>query len=122
MGAPPDAVAAYLTALDTDQRDALNHLAEVIRRAVPEAVESLNYGVPAFKYRGRPLVSYGATKNHCAFYVQSPGVMVTHADALAGYDTSKGTVRFQPDRPLSDDLVKTLVRARVAEIESSTGR
>jgi uncharacterized protein YdhG (YjbR/CyaY superfamily) len=122
MGSSPDAVMLFLAGLETDQRNALNHLADVIRETVPAAVESLNYGVPAFKYRGRPLVSYGATKSHCAFYVQSPEVMAAHAGALSGYDTSKGTVRFQPDRPLPDDMVRTLVRARVAEVESSASK
>jgi uncharacterized protein YdhG (YjbR/CyaY superfamily) len=67
--------------------------------------------------RGRPLVSFGAGKNHCAFYVQSPAVMEAHADELAGHDTSKGTVRFQSDSPLPPDLVTALVRARMAETD-----
>ena len=78
-------------------------------------MEGIGYGVPAFKYRGRPLVSFGAAKSHCAFYVQSPAVMDAHKDDLAGYDTSKGTIRFVPDTPLPDELVTKLVRARMAE-------
>jgi uncharacterized protein YdhG (YjbR/CyaY superfamily) len=119
--APPPEVESFLAGLPVDVRAALEHLRSVIRAAVPEATESVSYGVPAFKYRGRPLVSYGATKTHCAFYVQSPAVMAAHASALAGYDTSKGTVRFQTDTPLPDDLVTTLVRARMAETDAAAG-
>jgi uncharacterized protein YdhG (YjbR/CyaY superfamily) len=108
---------AFLARLAPDTRAALEELRATIAAAAPGAVEAIAYGVPAFRYRGRPLVSFGAGKGHCAFYVQSPGVMEAHRDALAGLDTSKGTIRFMPDRPLPSDLVTTLVRARMAETD-----
>jgi uncharacterized protein YdhG (YjbR/CyaY superfamily) len=110
-------VDAVLAALPEATRDALEALRATIRAAAPSAVESINYGVPAFKYRGRPFVSFGAGKAHCSFYVQSPAVMDAHADELADYDTSKGTIRFRADAPLPAALVTKLVRARMAEIE-----
>ena len=82
---------------------------------MPGAVELLNYGVPAFKLDGRPLVSFGAAKKHCAFYVQSPAVSKAFADRLAGLDTSPGTIRFTPDSPLDRQLVADLIAARIDE-------
>jgi len=111
-------VDAFLAGLPDDQRTALGHLREVIRGAAPGATEGLGYGVPAFKLNGRPLVSYGAGKGHCAFYVQSPDVMQAHAEDLEGYQLGKGSIRFQPDAPLPDSLVRTLVEARIAEVGS----
>jgi uncharacterized protein YdhG (YjbR/CyaY superfamily) len=122
MPTPSPEFDAFLAGLPDDQRAALERLRGVIRRAAPDAVEGVSYGVPSFKYRGRPLVSIGATRNHCAFYVQSPAVMEAHADALRGYDTSKGTVRFPAASPLPDDLVTALVRARIAETDSTAKR
>jgi uncharacterized protein YdhG (YjbR/CyaY superfamily) len=113
---------AFLAKLPDDQRAALEDLRQVIRRAAPDAVEGLAYGVPAFKYRGRPLVSIGAAKGHCAFYVQSPAVMDAHAADLAGFDTAKGTVRFQASQPLPETLVTTLVHARIAETDAAAKR
>jgi uncharacterized protein YdhG (YjbR/CyaY superfamily) len=111
-------VDATLAAQPGDVREALERLRKTIRAAAPDAVEAIAYGVPAFRYRGRPLVSFGAGKRHCAFYVQSPAVMEAHADLLREYDTSKGTVRFTPADPLPADLVTRLVRARVAETDA----
>jgi uncharacterized protein YdhG (YjbR/CyaY superfamily) len=110
---------AFLAGQPDDVRSALQHLRDVIAAAAPEAVEAIAYGVPAFRYRGRPLVSFGAGKGHCAFYVQSPVVMDANRARLSGLDTAKGTIRFQPDQPLADDLVTFLVRARVAETDAA---
>jgi uncharacterized protein YdhG (YjbR/CyaY superfamily) len=112
-------VDAFLAALPSETSTALENLRRAIRAAAPDAEESINYGVPAFKYRGRPLVSFGAAKGQCSFYVQSPAVMDAHGDELASYDTSKGTVRFPPDKPLPDALVAKLVRARLAETDAT---
>jgi uncharacterized protein YdhG (YjbR/CyaY superfamily) len=113
---------AILAGLPADQRSALQHLRETIRDAAPGAEEGMSYGTPAFRYKGRPLVSYGAAKAHCAFYCMSPTVMVERAEALADFDTSKGTIRFTPDRPLPDELVADIVRARMAETDSAAAR
>lgn len=116
MGVPiPDTTTKYLEALPEDQRAALLQLREWIIAAAPEAEESLNYGVPAFKLGGKPLVSFGAAKKHCAFYVQSPGVSKAFADDLKDLDTSPGTVRFLPAKPLDRKLVERLIAARIAE-------
>jgi len=34
---------------------------------------------------------------------------------LEGYDTSKGTIRFQPSHPLPATLVRKIVKARIVE-------
>lgn len=116
---PPPEVADFLERLPDDQREALLFLREVIASVVPDATESVNYGVPAFKLDGRPLVSYGAGKSHCAFYVQSPAVMEAHAADLEGHEQGKGSVRFDPSQPLASDLVTKLVRARIDEVRAS---
>lgn len=117
--APIDAI---LAGLPDDQRVALQSLRETIAAAAPEAVEAISYSLPALKYRGRPLVSFGAAKAHVAFYVMSPAAMETHKDLLAGHDTSKGAIRFQPDTPLPKDLVATLVKTRMAETDTAAKR
>jgi uncharacterized protein YdhG (YjbR/CyaY superfamily) len=111
----PETTAKYLDALPDDQRRALLDLRRWIVAAAPQADESLNYGVPAFKLGGKPLVSFGAARKHCAFYVQSPAVSAAFAEDLKGLDTSPGTVRFTPDKPLDRELVTRLVEARIAE-------
>jgi uncharacterized protein YdhG (YjbR/CyaY superfamily) len=67
------------------------------------------------------LCGFGATKQHCALYLFSNVTVDRFAEALAGFDLSKGTVRFQPERPIPADLVKALVEARLAECAALDG-
>jgi uncharacterized protein YdhG (YjbR/CyaY superfamily) len=63
------------------------------------------------------LVGFGATANHCAFYLMSSTAVAAHKTELKGYDTSKGTIRFRADQPLPTAMVRKLVKARIAENE-----
>jgi len=104
----------YLATLSDDKRAALEKLRKTIRAAAPDAEECISYQLPAFRLNGM-LVAFGATANHCAFYPMSASAVAAHKDDLKDYDTSKGTIRFQPDHPLPAALVRKLVKARIAE-------
>ena len=110
-------VDAYLAKVTPEARATLEKLRGQIRRSAPDAIEGMSYGVPAFKYAGRPLVCYAAFKNHCGFYPMSPEVIAELADDLEDYETAKGTIRFPIDKPLSSALVKKVVKARIAELQ-----
>jgi uncharacterized protein YdhG (YjbR/CyaY superfamily) len=111
----PTGVDAYLAALGADQRGALEKLRRTIRLAAPAAEECISYQLPAFRLDGRVLVAFGARPGHCAFYPMSPATLDAYRDALEGYETSKGTIRFSPDQPLPASLVRQMVRARIVE-------
>jgi uncharacterized protein YdhG (YjbR/CyaY superfamily) len=115
MAGKPQTTDGYLSALSDDQRKALEKLRRSIKAAAPKAEECISYQLPAFRLDGRMLVAFGARANHCAFYPMSPTTVKAHADALQGYDTSKGTIRFRADKPLPSALVRKLVKARIAE-------
>lgn len=104
----------YLATLDADKRAALEKLRKTIRAAAPKAEECISYQLPALRLNG-VLVAFGASANHCAFYPMSPATLAAHKNELEAYETSKGTIRFQPDKPLPAALVRKLVKARIAE-------
>jgi uncharacterized protein YdhG (YjbR/CyaY superfamily) len=115
MKPKPKTVDAYLEALDDDKRAALEKLRKTIQAIVPKAEECISYGLPAFRLDGRPLVAFGAAANHCAFYPMSSRTVQVHQNDLKAYDTSKGTIRFPPDKPLPVTLVRKLVKTRIGE-------
>ena len=111
----PKSIDEYLAGLSDEKRAALERLRKIIRAAAPKAEECISYRLPAFRLNGKPLVAFGAAANHCAFYPMSGSTVEEHKDELKEYETSKGTIRFQPDKPLPAALVRKLVKARIAE-------
>jgi uncharacterized protein YdhG (YjbR/CyaY superfamily) len=91
---------------------------EVIRAAAPDAAEGFGYGMPAFTLDGRPLVYYGAWKQHIGLYPMTAEIQRACAVELKGYETAKGAVRFPLDEPVPVALVKRLMKARVAELRA----
>ena len=117
MAAKPKTIDEYLAALSDDKRAALEKLRKTIRSAAPKAEECISYQLAAFRQNGL-LVAFGATANHCAFYLMSSSTVEAHKEELKDYDTSKGTIRFQADNPLPPALVRKLVQARIADNET----
>ena len=115
MGSKLKTIDEYLTAVSDDQRAALEKLRKTIRAAVPRAEECINYGVAAFRLEGKVLVGFGASAKHCAFYPMSGSTVAAHQDELKNYKTTKGSIHFQPDKPLPATLVRKLIKARIAE-------
>jgi uncharacterized protein YdhG (YjbR/CyaY superfamily) len=107
-------VEAYFANLADEQRGALLALRRVIKRAAPEAVEVISYGLPTFKLHGS-LVALGSAKKHCALYHMSSHLRDRLGEELDGFDTSKGTIRFSPENPLPVDLVEKIVKLRIDE-------
>jgi uncharacterized protein YdhG (YjbR/CyaY superfamily) len=113
----PKNIDEYLAGVPEPARGTLRKMRAAIRSAVPpEATEAISYGMPAFKYKGS-LVAFAAFTNHCSFFPMSYGVIEAFKKELKAFETSKGTIRFPVDKPLSATLVKKMVKARIAQNE-----
>lgn len=110
----PTRIDEYLTGVPETQRGALVRLRAQIRATAPEAVETISYGLPAFRIGERYFMGFGATKRRCSFYTGRAPLQAL-APRLTSYRVWKGTINFVPDRPIPDDLVQKLVRCRLAE-------
>jgi len=75
-------------------------------------VETISYGLPAFKLHGRAVVWFAAWKAHCSIYPLSGGFLEANRDALKGYRRTKGSLHITPEAPVPEALVVRLVRAR----------
>jgi uncharacterized protein YdhG (YjbR/CyaY superfamily) len=118
VAAATERIETVLAALPDAQRAALQALREQIAAAAPEAVEAISYGMPAFRYHGRPLVSYAGWRTHCSFFPMGPEVLEANLADLAGYETAKGTIRFSPERPIPPAVVARIVHGRMAQIDA----
>lgn len=114
-------VDAYLESVPEPQRSTLQALRATIAGILPDAEQGIAYGVPAFRVGGRAVAGFASYKEHCTYLPMSGSITSELADALAGYVTAKGSVRFARDKALPEELVRTLIAARLAEIQR-TGR
>ena len=111
----PTNIDEYLATVSDEHKAALEKLRKQIRAAAPKAEECISYQVPTFRQNG-VLVSFAAFKDHCSFF---PGAapIEAHKDELKNFQLSKGTVRFQPDKPIPAALIRTIVKERIAQNE-----
>jgi uncharacterized protein YdhG (YjbR/CyaY superfamily) len=111
----------YLARVPEPARSTLNKVRAAIRSAVPpEATETISYGIPAFKHK-QVLVWFAAFSKHCSLF-PTASVIEAFKKELKGFTISKGTIQFPTDQPLPAALVKKLVKARIARIESKKRR
>jgi uncharacterized protein YdhG (YjbR/CyaY superfamily) len=120
-GASDPRVDAYLAKLPGDQQDVLGKLRGRIRAAVPEAAETISYGMPAFTLDGHFLVSYAGWKHHCSIYPIDDAILARYAAEVGSHKRTRGSLHFSATEPLPDALVEELVRARATGIRNGAG-
>jgi uncharacterized protein YdhG (YjbR/CyaY superfamily) len=109
----------YLADAPDADRRALERIRRIVMKAYPAAKESTYYGLPAFTLHGKAFVAFRSTKRHCALHPLSGSVVDALADRLADFETSKGTIRFTPDKPLPEPLVRAVLKCRARELSTA---
>ncbi len=112
-----DEVDAYLAGLEEPKRSTLEALRRSVLAVVPDAEECISYGMPAFRVGGKVVAGFAAFKNHLAYLPHSGKLLADLGDALTGYERTSGSLHFPIDEPLSDDLVRKLVDAKLATLD-----
>jgi uncharacterized protein YdhG (YjbR/CyaY superfamily) len=108
-------VEGYLAGFPDEVQTRLRKLQQLVRKAAPDAVESISYGIPAFKLNGKVLVYFAAWKAHISVYPVPKGTAALRKET-APYQTGKGTVSFPNDKPIPYALVKKIVGARMKDV------
>ena len=109
----PDSIDSYIAQFPSDVQTRLQQLRKSILKLAPGATEAMSYQIPTFKLNGN-LVHFAAFKKHIGFYPGAAGI-AAFQDELAGYKSAKGSVQFPLDQALPLDLVKKIVKFRVAQ-------
>lgn len=104
----------YIATFPAPVQALLEKVRATIRRAVPDAEESISYRIAAYHFHGR-LIYFAAFPHHYSLYPATQLLKDAFADQLAPYELSKGTIRFPLDRPVPVRLIAALVKHRVAE-------
>jgi uncharacterized protein YdhG (YjbR/CyaY superfamily) len=114
-----NSIDAYIATFPNDIQEILIKIRKTILEKAPNAIESMSYGMPAYKTNGKPLVYFAGYKNHIGFYATPQG-HTEFSKELSKYKSGKGSVQFPIDQPMPLDLIGRIVEFRVNENQSKT--
>jgi len=109
----PQDIDEYIASFPKDIQEILEKIRITIRKAAPDAEETIKYQLPTFTLKGN-LVHFGAFKKHIGFYPTPTGTE-EFKNELSVYEGAKGSVRFPLDKPIPFDLISKIVKFRVQE-------
>lgn len=108
---PAGNIDEYIAGFPKDIQRMLEEIRAAIRKAAPEAEETIKYAIPTFTLKGN-LVSFAAFKNHIGFYPAPRGIEPFKKE-LSAYGGAKSTVQFPIGNPLPLALISKMVKFRV---------
>lgn len=103
----------YIRSFPEHIQKKLLEMREIIREQAPQAQEKISYQMPTFFLNGN-LVHFAAFSKHIGFYPTSSGISA-FISQLSKYKSAKGSVQFPLAEPLPIELIKEIVKFRVAE-------
>ena len=121
MAQKRDDIDAYLSDVPEAHREVLQKLRSQIRKAVPDATETISYRIPTFRYRGKALLYFASHRAHCSVYPVTDAVVEAGGEEVASRLSGKGTIRFVPNEPLPAGVVARIAKARKEDIDTGRG-
>lgn len=121
-GRVPNSVDEYIAAQPAALRPRLEQVRAAIRRAVPEAVEGIGYGMPGYKLNGRPLLYFAGFKQHYSLFAASGTFFASLERELKNYEQRKGTIHFPLNEPVPVRLISRIAKLRAAAISDTGAR
>ena len=110
----PKTIDEYIAGFPKDVQEILEKIRMTIRKAAPDAEETISYLIPTFTLKGKYLIYFAAYKKHIAVYPVPAGDAELNEE-LSVYQTGKGTLQFPLDKPIPYGLITKIVKLRVKE-------
>lgn len=110
----------YLATVTDSQRKLLEQIRVTVKQIVPEATETISYGMPTFKYKNKPLIYFAAFKNHLSIFPTGDPRIKALGKEIETFHTSKGTLQFTQSNPIPRSLLEKIIRIRIDSIEHTT--
>jgi len=111
----PRNIDEYIAGFPHDVQETLEKIRLTIRKAAPDAEETISYQMPTFNLNGRYLVYFAAFKKHIGFYAVPSTGTEKFRNELSVYQGAKGSLKFPLDKPIPFALISTIVKLKVKE-------
>ena len=108
----------YLAKVDAKKRESLERIRKLAIKAVPDADETISYGMPTLKYRGKPFLGFAAHTHHIGIYPFSGRVIETLGEALGDYETTRGAIRVPLETQIPESTLRAVIMCRLEAIRA----
>lgn len=107
----------YLETVSQEQLTEYNRVRNIVYKIVPEASETMAYGIPTFKYKDKNLIHFGAFKDHVSIFPGANAIELLR-EKLSSYKLSKGTIQYSTTAPIPEVLILALLKICISEIDT----
>lgn len=107
----PTTVDEYIAGFPPPVRKRLTAIRKAVRKAAPDAAETISYGIPAYK-QGGIVVYFAAHASHIGMY-PAPRSIPGFKRALSAFGGGTGTIQMPHDEAIPLDLIDRIVRYRL---------
>jgi uncharacterized protein YdhG (YjbR/CyaY superfamily) len=111
----PVAVRAHYQSAPSPHKETMLEMRQRILEIVPEAVEVVSYGMPAFKVDDTIVAGLLANKKHVGYYPFSGSILKLFTEELAAFSKTISAIHVPIDKPLSKTLMRKLIKARLTQ-------
>ncbi|HTI73179.1 MAG TPA: DUF1801 domain-containing protein [Candidatus Limnocylindria bacterium] len=107
----------YLTSVGPVKEKTLRSVIDLILADFPELESKISWNVPTIHRKGKYVAGLCAYTNHLTFAPWSPRIIEDFKARLEKYVVWKNCFQIPVDWEIDKELVKDLVRARLAELD-----
>jgi uncharacterized protein YdhG (YjbR/CyaY superfamily) len=118
--AAPRDIDEYIAGFPKDVQEILERIRTTIRKAAPDAKETIKYQMPTFTLNGN-LVHFAVFQKHIGLYPAPRGVEALEEE-VARYRGAKSSLRFPLDEPIPFDLIAKIVKLRAESLGKGAER
>lgn len=110
----PTTIDEYISGYPEDVQAILTGVRETLRKALPDATETMSYGMPTFDLNGHHLVYFSAWKDHIGVYpLYTDGGELK--ELLAPYHKAQNAIHLPYTEPFPYEVVEKFAKFRVVE-------
>jgi uncharacterized protein YdhG (YjbR/CyaY superfamily) len=106
----------YINTFPKNVQAILEKMRTTIKKAAPEAEETISYKMPTFKLKGSVLMYFAAFRRHIGLFPPTPREF---KNEISKYEGPKGNLKFPTDEMIPYDLVTRIVLFRKKAILDS---
>ena len=106
----------YLKKIEPAKKEQLERIRGIAKQVVPDARDVISYGMPTLQYKGKSFLGFDAHTNHIGIYPYGGEEIEVFKNKLKVFELTKGTIRVPYNNPISEDLLKEIIKHRVKRI------